>query len=128
MKKNQTLSVEDRIWNEFVSLVTNNEIFDLSAAQQIPAMVFWYCCALSNGGHSAFFDDYPEIDSQKLVDALNAIGAQNYAENFMEALEFGEQDDYRKTDDYFGNGFPSLDYKLIDYVTANKEALGLTVK
>lgn len=126
--KKDEISIKSCIWNEFISVVVNNDIFDLSATLQIPAMIFWYYNAVSNGGHASFFDDYSEIDNQKLIDALNVIGACNYAENFIDALDFGKKDDYCKADNYFGTSLPSLEDKLMNYVIANKDSLGLIVK
>lgn len=74
---------------------------------------------MNSGGHSGFFDCYPNINKDELIHSLNAIGAHTYAENYIEAVHDGKEDDYTKTDHVFFNINPCLTDIIEKYVLTN---------
>ncbi|MBS3990660.1 MAG: DUF4375 domain-containing protein [Erysipelothrix sp.] len=116
-----TLSPEATRWNKFIFEVCNREIPSLSITQRSAVLAFWYDAEMNNGGHSGYFDCYSDIHPDDLVDALNAINASAFAENFIEAIKWGIKDDYEKTDNTFYQLMTSLSDFLMEYVELHKD-------
>lgn len=110
------ISKEMQMWNYFVSFVVNKELKDMTTKQQSIARVFWYYSEVNNGGHSNFFENYPEITNDDLIDALNSIEAEKYADNFSLVINNGKDDEYTKADEFFQSYIPSLEELLQKYV------------
>lgn len=121
--KNRKLSEEDKRWNLFVDEVCKKEIKDFKGIKKDAAICFWYDNEMNNGGHSAFFDWWPEIDKDDVYNALMKIGNKKIADNYRDAVKNGEKDDYEKTDDKFYELNPSLSDCLMKFVEDNKDEI-----
>lgn len=91
--------------------------------QKIAVLVFWYDAEMNSGGHSGYFDMYPDTVPQELSNALVTVGYQAMADNYLEALYEGEEDDYVKTDDAFYAFKPSLTDCLMKFVEKHKDII-----
>jgi len=91
------------IWNEFIDFACNalDEGENLSEIQNNAVLCFWYHSEMCSGGHSGYFDCYPNVSSQDLLKAMQKIGATKCIENFTTAIQTGESDGYEETDRLF---------------------------
>ncbi|MCI8538907.1 MAG: DMP19 family protein [Oscillospiraceae bacterium] len=108
-------------WNQFTNDICRRDISTLSEPQKNAVLCFWYDTEMNSGGHSGYFDCYPEIDPQELTAALLTAGYQAIADNFQKALTEGEGDDWAETDDAYYSFAPSLFQCLEDYVERNRD-------
>ena len=115
------ISPEATRWNKFIFEVCNREILSLSITQRSAVLAFWYDAEMNSGGHCGYFDCYSDIHPDDLVNALDAINASAFAENFIEAIKWGIEDDYEKTDNTFYQLMPSLSDLLMEYVELHKD-------
>jgi hypothetical protein len=119
------LSEEDIRWNRFIEEICFKEISTLSPIQKNAVLSFWYDSEMNSGGHSGYFDCYPETQPHELLTALDAIGALAMADNFKDALQTGEADDYETADNAFYSFEPSLTDVLMKYVERYKDDIFL---
>lgn len=109
VKKEDVENYEYYLWNRFIECLSNEEFGnDLSQAQQVAKLCFWYDAEMNSGGHSGYFDCYADEDFDKVEKSLINIGAEEYSKNFKVAIETGENDDYIITDEKFGKLTPKL--------------------
>jgi len=77
---------------EFFGL-TKKEISKLLEIEKVVVRLYHYCAEMRFGGHHNFFDSYPEITLDELVDELTyyleTIGASSYVENLHKAAKGG---------------------------------------
>lgn len=123
-KKRQKLSPEDQMWTKFVDLYVGHSADNFSGIERKAVIVFQYDAEVNNGGHSAFFDYWPDIDCNELAEALKEIATDRFAEILCDALENGEEDEYIKVDNDFCIE-PSLTRYLYDYVLKNVDKFEL---
>jgi len=103
-------------WNRFVADAFSREPSSLSGRFKTAALVLYYDSEVNNGGHSAFFDCYPDISPCDMVSALRSVGADHYANNCEKAYCVGSLDDYVEADTVFGSYAPALIEFLMRYV------------
>lgn len=120
------LSEKDKRWNRFIDEVTGRD--ELSEIQRAAVLCFWYDAEMQSGGHSGYFDCYPETVPGELISAINLIGYKEIAENFQKALEEKERDDgdedgYETVDNAYYDFEPSLGDLLMEFVENNKEEI-----
>jgi len=118
-----SLSPEAIIWNKFIETVCYKDISNLTAIQRTAFLVFWYDAEMGSGGHSGYFDCYPETNVQELIKALEDIEASFFAKNLENAMLNGEKDDYQETDRIFYQHTPELFDILMNYVLINKDEI-----
>ena len=113
------------IWNRFIDEICyaniEEETIKLNPTQQKAVLCFWYQTEMESGGHSGYFDCYPETNQQELYEALLEISNKDIANNYQKALKNGEDDDYNETDNNYYSFNPSLFDYLLKYVIKNKE-------
>lgn len=78
---------------------------------------------MNSGGHSGYFDCYPDTIPQELIEAINAVGYKAISDNYIKALNEGEQDDWVETDMAYYKFEPSLDKCLMEHIEANAEEI-----
>ena len=110
-------------WNRFIEEICYRELTDLTPTQRDAVMCFWYDAEVNSGGHSGFFDCYPDMDPIALESALRVISTQEIADNFRNAIATGQADDYAVVDDTFYAFSPQLADYLEAFVDKNKEQL-----
>ena len=110
-------------WNRFIEEVCHRDIDTLSELQKNAVLCFWYDAEMNGGGHSGYFDCYPDIVPQELVDAIIAVGYKAIADNYKKALRDGESDGWIETDNAYYDFSPSLCECLQEYVERNKNAI-----
>ncbi len=120
------LSEKDKRWNRFIDEVTGRD--ELSEIQRAAVLCFWYDAEMQSGGHSGYFDCYPETVPGELISAINLIGYKEIADNFQKALEEKERDDgdedgYETVDNAYYDFEPSLGELLMEFVENNKEEI-----
>lgn len=118
-KKRQKLSLENQMWNRFIDLYTGHSVDNFSGIERKAVIVFQYDAEVNNGGHSAFFDYCPDVNSNELAEALKEIASDRFAEILYDALENGKKDEYIRVDRDFGTETPSLTSYLYNYVIKN---------
>jgi hypothetical protein len=111
------------IWNKFIADICTLDIGKLSASQRPAVLSFWYDAEMNSGGHSSWFDVYPNISNIELINTLNEVKAKQYAANFQNAVENGISDDYEETDNTFYNLSPSLTDLIEKYVRAHEKEI-----
>lgn len=112
----------DLRWNRFIDEICGRDTSELNSVQKKAVLCFWYMSEMNSGGHSGYFDCYPDTNPQELFAALVEIGNIDYAENYKKALtEEAEEDEYEATDNAFYDFSPELDQLLMEYVEKNKE-------
>lgn len=122
------LSDNDILWNRFIFEICYRKNTILSPIQKNAVISFRYDAEMNSGGHSGFFDCYPNISKYELIHSLNAIGAHTYSENYIEAVHNGKEDDYTKTDNVFFNINPCLTDIIEKYVLANATEIFKNIK
>jgi len=117
------LSEEAQRWNRFIDEICIKEHPTLSSVQKAAVLSFWYDAEMNSGGHSGYFDCYPDIKPEDLIWALNEVGAKANIENFKDAVSSGANDDYIKTDEVFYSIKPPLADILMKYVEEHKDEI-----
>ncbi len=117
------LSDEAKRWNKFIDEVCMRDKSDLSPCQKAAVLSFWYDTEMYSGGHSGYFDCYPEVKQDDLIWALNEVGGEAYIDNFKQAVLNGESDDYIKADETFYSIQPRLTDILMNYVERHANEL-----
>jgi len=117
------LSEKDLRWNKFLEEVCFKKLEELNDIQKTAVLAFWYYTEMNSGGHTGYFDCYPETNSRLLTDALIAVGAPEIANNYQQAIAHGEEDDYIKNDDVFGDLEPAFSKNLMDYVELHRDMI-----
>lgn len=108
-------------WNNFIDGVCERET--LSPIQKMAVLCFWYDAEMQSGGHSGYFDCYPETVPEELIAALNRIAYKEIADNYQMALNEGEKDGYMDTDEVYYAFEPSLFDCLRDFIDKNKDEI-----
>ena len=115
------LSEKDYRWNRFIQEVCFRDIESLSNIQKKAVLCFWYDAEMNSGGHSGYFDCYPNTVPEELINAIDTIMQTDViSRNYIEAIEKGESDCYVKTDMTYNKFRPSLSDLLMEYVEMNK--------
>ena len=117
------MNEEDIRWNRFIDEVCYREITILSLVQKMAVLCFWYDAEMNSGGHSGYFDCYPDTIPEELYYAIIEVGNKKIADNYKKALNFGEDDGYKETDNTYYGYVPSLCDFLMEYVENNKEKI-----
>lgn len=117
------MTEKDIRWNRFIQEVCFREIASLSEIQKIAVLCFWYDTEMNSGGHTGYFDCYPDTIPHELVKAIMTVGYKEIAENYQKALINGENDDWVETDHTYYQFSPSLCDCLEEYVENNKERI-----
>lgn len=115
------LTDEAQRWNRFIGGICMKERSALSSCQKAAVISFWYDSEMNSGGHSGYFDCYPDVKAEDLIWALSEVGAQAYIENFKDAVSTGEGDDYVNTDETFYSIKPSLADILMEYIEDHRD-------
>ena len=110
-------------WNRFIDEICYKELSDLTAIQRDAVICFWYDAEVNSGGHSGFFDCYPDMDLTALANALQMISNQQIADNFRNAITTGIADGYAAADDAFYAFSPELADYIEAFVIKNKEQI-----
>lgn len=122
------ISEKDDRWNRFINDVCGRELEELSEVQRAAVLCFWYDAEMQSGGHSGYFDCYPEIKSEELIAAINLIGYREIADNYQMALaehirDDGEEDGYETVDNAYYDFEPSLFDCLRQFTEKNKDEI-----
>ncbi len=110
-------------WNRFIQEVCFREYSELSQIQKNAYLCFWYDSEMGNNGHGGYFDHYPEVNSEELIAALEAVAHQALVDNFCRALIEGEKDDYASVDKSYYEIRPSLIDCLMEYVEKHADVI-----
>lgn len=110
-------------WNRFVEDICCRNLDSLSEMQKYAVLCFWYDAEMNSGGHSGYFDSYPDTVPEELVKAIRYVANDEIAENYIKAVENGEDDDYAETDMAYYKFSPSLSQYLENYVEKNKNVI-----
>jgi len=110
-------------WNRFIEEICYRELTELTPIQRDAVMCFWYDAEVNSGGHSGFFDCYPDMDLIALETALRTVSTQEIADNLRNAIAAGQEDDYAAADDLFYAFSPQLADYIEAFVIKNKEQI-----
>lgn len=117
------MSEKDLRWNRFIREVCFREPDTLSQIQKNAVLCFWYDAEMNSGGLSGYFEVYPDTVPQELIDAILAVGTEEMADNYRQALIDGENDDYEQADSGYDAFSPSLCECLQDYVERYRDVM-----
>mgnify|MGYP006922296052 CR=1 FL=1 len=117
------MTEKDIIWNRFNEEICYQDISELSDAQRIAVLCFWYDAEMNSGGYSGYMDCYPDTDVNELEKAILTIGNKELANNYHKAVTEGENDSWIETDMAYYSFSPSLCDYLQEYVEKNKTAI-----
>lgn len=122
-KGESVLSEEAQRWNRFIYEVCDRDINTLSEIQKNAVLCFGYDAEMNSGGHSGYFECYPDTVPQELVDAIIAVSYKAIADNYLKALNEGEKDGWIETDGAYYGFSPSLGDCLEEYVENHKDVI-----
>lgn len=114
---------KNKRWNLFIKDICNRDISTLNSIQKNAVLCFGYDAEMNSGGHSGYIENYPEINSEELYNAIIEIGNYEIANNYKKAITNGELDDYTETDDAYYEFKPSLFDFLEEYVEKHKDKI-----
>ena len=117
------LSGKDLRWNKFIEEVCSRRIDELSDVQKTAVLAFWYHAEMNSGGHSGYFDCYPEVNPTDLCEALTSIGLPEIVDNYKQALLNGKEDGFIKTDEEFFRVESDFSTKLMEYVEKHSDSI-----
>lgn len=117
------MSEKDLRWNRFIYEICSQDITELSEVQKNAVLCFWYDTEMNSGGHSGYFDCYPQTDPAELTAAIISVGYKEIADNYQKAISEGENDDWEETDNVYYEFSPSLFDCLEEYVEKNKDII-----
>ena len=115
------LSEKDLRWNKFIDEICVKELHNLNDIQKPAVLAFWYHAHCCNGGHLCYITCRPETNPKELSNALITLGFPELANNFQQAVLHGEEGDYVKADELFGNMEVSLCNQLMEYVEYHRK-------
>jgi len=109
------------IWNKFGEFSLNilEKNYILNQIQKNAVLCYWYQTEMNSAGHSGYFDVFKDVNKDDLITSMKAIGSKKCAENFLEAIEKGLEDDYIKTDMFFYEKNLEFGHLLEEYVKNN---------
>lgn len=81
--------------------------------------MFWYDAEMGSGGHSGYFECYPETNPQELIKALETVNLSSFAANFAKAILIGKEDGYEECDRVHYQLKPELSDLLMKYINDN---------
>lgn len=110
------MTEQDLRWNQFIDDICQREAAALSPLQREAVLCFWYDTEMNSGGHSGYFDCYPDADPEALAAALTHVAGEAFAANYLNAVADGAADDYAQTDHAFCAMAPSLTDALAAFV------------
>lgn len=113
-------------WNSFTEDVCERET--LSPIQKTAVLCFWYDAEMQSGGHSGYFDCYPETAPEELIAAIKTVAYEEIADNYQRALEEkarddGDEDGYETVDNAYYDFEPPLFDCLRDFVDKNRNEI-----
>lgn len=112
-------AMPDVAWRMFWRFMTDDDV-TYTPIQKTAALCLRYYVEVSDEGHSGFFDCYEDTDKDELAQALTAIGAREFADNLIEAVENGSQDNnYEKADNWFDENAVTLLEAIESYWKSN---------
>lgn len=117
------MTEKDLRWNTFIDDICFRDRDTLSDIQKHAVLCFWYDAEMNSGGYCGFIECYPDIDVAELKNAILAVGYPAIADNYMKAVNEGEQDDWVETDTAYYSFSPSLSECLEDYVETHKDVM-----
>lgn len=118
------LTEKNKRWNKFIDEICTRDLDKLSELQKAAVLCFWYDAEMQSGGHSGYFDCYPQTVPKELIDAINLIGYKEISDNYQKAVGGQAQDDGYETVDNAYYGFePSLCGCLMEFVEKNKDEI-----
>lgn len=119
------MSDKDKRWNTFIDVICSKELSELTPMQKEAVLCFWYDAEMNSGGHSGYFDCYPDTDPEELASALTKIAGKRFADNYLKALQEAADDDngFEDTDDAFYSFEPSLTNHLEEFVEFHKHEI-----
>lgn len=120
---NNVLSEKAKRWNYFIEYICNRDMKTLNRFQKDAVLCFWYDTEVNSGGHSGYFDYYPETNTEELYQAIIKIANQEIANNYKKAVNDGELDDYIEVDDAYYEFVPSLCDFLEKYIEQYKDEI-----
>ena len=125
LKQKKITDKKIRVWNKFIEDVCYCELSTLNEIQKNAVLCFWYDCEVNNGGHCAYFSTYPhsKFYYEDLFEALKIVGNNKIANNFVEALQNGIDDEYEKVDNAYYQFEPALIDYLEKYVIKNEKEI-----
>lgn len=116
----------DDSWNSFIYDIASKKLDSLNEIQRKAVLCFWYDAEVNSGGHNSFFDNYTNLDSNELYNALKEVSNDKIANNYKDALKNKNSDE--KEDYKFYNFNLSLTDYLQKYVEENKDKIFEVVK
>ncbi|MBD5113296.1 MAG: DMP19 family protein [Ruminococcaceae bacterium] len=118
------LTEKSKRWNRFIDEICSKDLNELSEIQRAAVLCFWYDAEMQSGGHSGYFDCYPEIKPEELIAAINLIGYKEISDNYQKALDEQARDDgYETVDNVYYDFEPSLCDLLMEFVEKNKDEI-----
>ena len=110
-------------WNRFIQEVCFRDVNELSQIQKNAYLCFWYDAEMGNNGHEGYFEYHPEVKSEELISALEAVAHPALVDNFRRALREGEKDDYVSVDKFYYEMPPPLIDCLTEYVEKHEDEI-----
>ena len=120
-KRKQT--EKDIRWNWFIAKICKQDMDTLNEVQRKAALCFWYDAEVNNGGHSEYFDVYPKVNPQELVEALSEVSYPAIADNFQKAVSDKSDKNLEEADTVYYNFSPALCDCLMDFVERHKNEI-----
>ncbi len=74
------------VWNEFIDILANENMEDLSEIQKVAQLSFLYDSEIQNGGHLQYFENHSEENYQIVIESLKKIGAISQARTLEKAV------------------------------------------
>ncbi len=103
-------------WDRFIGTICFRPLAALSTVQRTAVLCFWYDAEMNSGGHSGYFDCYPDTDPEELARAIAEVSHQDIADNYRMAVSGGEKDGFQAADTAYYDFSPSLSEYLMGFV------------
>ena len=110
-------------WNKFINDVCYRDKTTLPEIQRKAVLCFLYDAEMNSGGYSGYTASYPDTDTEELAEAIRTVGYKEIADNYLKAVNEGENSDHAETDMAYYKFSPSLSDCLMEYVEENKDAI-----
>ena len=116
-------SDEYKLWNKFIEEISTTDLDKLNEEQKNASLCFYYDREMNIGGHVCYFDQYQKVDNKDLIKALGKVSNRKFVTNLEEAIEYGKEDNYEKTDNTYLKQSPCLTEYLEQYIITNKDKI-----
>lgn len=113
--KTEILAMPETVWRKFCDFILRDDIV-FTSIQKTASLCAVYFLGIQGDGHSGYFRYHEEVQHKDLVEALDAMGLNDFSRNYLRAVEDNLNDNFDEEDIWFYNNSDLLRDALDEYL------------